>query len=122
MLEGVDIEAARRRLTDERVRVAAERRRLLDDTSRSIEDVFDDGGAASHLGDSASHTLDREIDLSIEDNADHLLSAIDAALARIDDGTYGVCQRCGNTIDLERLEALPYATQCIQCKRLEERG
>ena len=67
-------------------------------------------------------TLDREIDLSIEDNADHLLEAIDAALARIEAGTYGECERCGRPIDQERLEALPYATKCIECKRLEERG
>ena len=72
--------------------------------------------------DSASETLDREIELSLEDNADHLLAAIDAALARIDAGTYGMCERCGEPIEHERLEALPYATKCIECKRLEERG
>jgi DnaK suppressor protein len=58
----------------------------------------------------------------LEDNAEHLLSSIDAALARIEDGTYGRCERCGEPIAEERLEALPYATRCIECKRLEERG
>jgi DnaK suppressor protein len=122
VVEGVDIEAARTRLTDERARVSEERRRLLEETSRSMEDMGDDNGSASHLGDSAAVTLDREIDLSIEDNADHLLEAIDAALGRIEAGTYGECERCGRPIDQERLEALPYATKCIECKRLEERG
>ena len=53
---------------------------------------------------------------------DHLLASIDGALARIDEGSYGVCANCGRTISRERLDALPYATKCIDCKRLEERG
>ena len=48
--------------------------------------------------------------------------AIDAALARIDAGTYGTCERCGRPIGQERLEAIPYATLCIDCKREVERG
>ncbi len=122
MVEGVDIESARTRLSDERVRVSEERRRLYEETSRSMEDSTNEDGATSHLGDTAAVTLDREIDLSIEDNADRLLEAIDAALARIDAGTYGECVRCGRAIDRDRLEALPYAAKCIECKRLEERG
>jgi DnaK suppressor protein len=59
---------------------------------------------------------------SLEENAEHLLASIDAALKRIQDGTYGVCERCGRPIGEERLEALPYATKCIECKKLEERG
>jgi DnaK suppressor protein len=122
VVEGVDIEAARTRLSDERARVSEERRRLFEETSRSIEDTTTEDGSTSHLGDTAAVTLDREIDLSVEDNADHLLQEIDAALARIDAGTYGECVRCGRAIDRERLEALPYAAKCIECKRLEERG
>jgi DnaK suppressor protein len=56
------------------------------------------------------------------DLATHLLASIDSALARLDEGTYGRCERCGRPISEERLEALPYATRCIECKRLEERG
>jgi DnaK suppressor protein len=120
--EGVDIDGLRTRLTDERARVSEERRRLLADTTLSLEDFGGDDGGNLHLADSATETVDREIELSLEDNADHILAAIDGALARIDAGTYGQCQRCGRQIDAERLEALPYATQCIECKRLEERG
>ena len=87
-----------------------------------MEDTSGDDGVDSHLADSASDTLEREMELTIEDNADHLLASIDAALARIDNGTYGVCEACGNRISEERLEALPYATKCIDCKRREERG
>ncbi len=106
----------------ERARVVDEVQSLQDDLSRSLEDATDEDGNDSHLGDSATETLDREIEQSLEENAEHLLASIDAALERIDNGTYGICERCGRPIGEERLEALPYATKCIECKRLEERG
>lgn len=118
----VDVEGFRQRLLDERTRVSEELERLSEGTARPMEDESDDDGVDSHLADSASDTLGREIELTLEDNADRLLASIDGALARIDDGTYGVCEKCGRTISGERLEALPYATKCIDCKRLEERG
>ncbi|MDX6514567.1 MAG: DnaK suppressor protein, partial [Gaiellaceae bacterium] len=61
-------------------------------------------------------------DFTLEENAEQVLSAIDAALERIEAGTYGLCTRCGKPISIERLEALPWATLCIDDKRLEERG
>jgi len=106
----------------ERARVVDEVQSLQDDLARSLEDATDEDGNDSHLGDSATETLDREIEQSLEENAEHLLASIDAALERIDNGTYGICERCGKPIGEERLEALPYATKCIECKRLEERG
>jgi DnaK suppressor protein len=50
-----------------------------------------------------------------------MLGDIDAALKRIEEGTYGVCVTCGAQISPERLEAMPWATLCIDCKRKEER-
>jgi RNA polymerase-binding protein DksA len=64
----------------------------------------------------------RELDEGLEENADHLLGEIDAALARIEEGTYGLCTSCGKPIGRERLEALPYATLCIDDKRALESG
>jgi RNA polymerase-binding protein DksA len=122
MAVSVDIEAAKRRLTEERTRIFEERAHLVEDTSRPMEEAIDEDGNDSHLADSASETLDREIELSLEDNAEHLLAAIDVALERIDAGSYGLCARCGEQISPERLEALPWAGKCIECKRLEERG
>jgi DnaK suppressor protein len=118
----VDLDAARDRLVAERTRVLAEMQAWQDDLSHSIEDAMDEDGNDSHLADSATETVDREIEQSLEDNAEHLLASIDAALGRIEDGSYGRCDRCGEAIADERLEALPYATKCIECKRLEERG
>ena len=67
-------------------------------------------------------TVDREIDYSLEENELRVLKAIDEALVRIDAGTYGRCERCGGESEQERLEALPWATLCIEDKRKDERG
>ena len=79
-------------------------------------------GSGDHLADSASETFMRELDEGLEENADHLLGEIEAALGRIEDGTYGSCSRCGNPIAVERLEAVPYATLCIDDQRALETG
>ena len=88
----------------------------------SMSDEVQESSLDNHLAETASATLDREIDYSVEENEARVLAAIDTALARIADGTYGRCERCGREIEAERLEALPYATLCIEDKRREERG
>jgi RNA polymerase-binding protein DksA len=104
----------------------AERQRVLDaisylheETPGSLEDETEEivGNVDNHLGDTATATLDREIDYSLEENSEHVLQAIEAALGRIEDGTFGICATCGQPISEERLEAIPYATQCIDCRR-----
>jgi DnaK suppressor protein len=122
MAVSVDIEAVKRRLVAERTGILEERRRLLQDTSRANETATGEGGGPGHEADGGSDALDLELELSLEDNAGHLLGAIDSALSRLEAGTYGNCDRCGDTIGRDRLEALPWATKCIECKRLEERG
>ncbi len=62
----------------------------------------------------------RELDGGLEENTEHILVAIEAALGRIDEGTYGTCVRCGGEIGAERLDAVPYATLCIADKRAQE--
>jgi len=121
MAVSVDIEAVKRRLVAERTGILEERRRLLEDTPRPLDGATDESGDV-HPADDSSETLNREVSLSLEDNAEHLLAAIDSALARVAAGTYGKCDRCEGVIGRERLEALPWATKCIECKRLEERG
>lgn len=109
-------------LLQERDRVAAAINHLHEDNSRSLEDETEEETYDNHLADSATATLNREIDYTLEENAEHVLKAINEALQRIEDGTYGTCGRCGKPIAEERLEAIPYANRCIDCKRLEERG
>ena len=88
----------------------------------SIEEETEDKTQDNHLAETATATLDREIDYTLEENSEHVLSAIEDALKRIEEGTFGVCVNCGKAIGEERLAALPWATTCIDCKRLEERG
>jgi DnaK suppressor protein len=80
------------------------------------------GSADQHMADTATETVDREIDYTLEEHDERMLTAIEGALGRIDAGTYGVCVNCGAHIAPERLEAMPWATLCIECKRKEERG
>ena len=76
----------------------------------------------NHLAETATATLGREIDYTLGENSGHVLVDIDAALKRIDDGTYGTCGACGSEIPLRRLEAQPTAALCIDCKRRAEGG
>jgi len=74
------------------------------------------------LADHASDTFERELDVSLEENAELVLREIDDALARIDAGTYGTCAVCGAPIPEERLDAVPYATLCLEDRRRQELG
>ena len=118
----VDTEAMRVRLEDERERVQAAIENLRSRHPGSLEDEVEETPLDNHLAESATATVDREIDYSLGESEERVLAAIEAALARIDDGTYGVCERCGRAIEPERLEAIPYATLCIEDKRRDERG
>jgi DnaK suppressor protein len=71
--------------------------------------------------DSGTFTFERERDLSLSNNIKDLMEKIDRALARIDAGTYGLCERCGRPIEKARIKALPYASLCIKDKQAEER-
>jgi DnaK suppressor protein len=78
-------------------------------------------GQDDHIADTASETFMRELDGGLEENAEHLLEKIEGALERMDAGTYGTCLVCGRPIDVDRLQAVPYATLCIEDKRAQER-
>lgn len=120
----IDTAHFERALQDERVRVQQAIEYLHEETPGSLEDETEEvlGSADNHLVDAAAGTLDREIDYTLEENSEQVLRQIDEALARIDEGTYGQCERCGTEIPPERLEARPWATLCIDCQRKVERG
>jgi RNA polymerase-binding protein DksA len=118
----VDTERFRKILLDERDRVALTVDNLHEANSGSLEDETEEETYDNHLADSATATLNREIDSTLEENSGHVLVGIDEALDRIENGTFGTCARCGKQIAEDRLEALPYATRCIDCQRLAERA
>jgi RNA polymerase-binding protein DksA len=112
-------------LEEERERVVAAIENLQAGHPGTMEDEtgeINSSGADNHLADAATVTYDRELDQGLEDSADVILTKIDAALKKIDEGTYGMCESCGQPIGEERLEAVPWATLCIDCKRKEEQG
>jgi len=121
----LDVDHFRELLVGKREAVAAALENLHKENSRSLEDETGElvsGSADQHLADTATETVEREIGSTLEEHDERLLVAIDAALQRIEDGTYGKCVNCGAPIPEERLEAMPWATLCIDCKRKEERG
>jgi RNA polymerase-binding protein DksA len=118
----MDTERYRKILVDERERVSSTVEHLHESNSRSFEEETEEETYDNHLADSATATLNREIDSTLEENSGHLLVGIDEALARIANGTFGACARCGKPIDADRLEAIPYATRCIDCQRLAEKA
>ena len=122
MTTTIDSEHFRNRLREERKRVKEAIDYLHEENPGSVEDETQDSTADNHPADVATVTFDRELDYSLEENEERLLTAIDAALARIEEGTFGICRTCAQPIAEERLEALPWTTQCIDCKRKEERG
>jgi len=75
-----------------------------------------------HIADHASDLVDLELDQSLGENADNVIAEIDEALERLEGGTYGTCSVCGALIPEERLEAIPYATLCLDDKRRMEQG
>jgi DnaK suppressor protein len=119
----IDTDRFREALTTERRRVEAAIEYLHTETPGSLEDETEEilGSVDNHMAESATPTLDREIDYTLEENAEQVLKQIDRALGRIDEGTYGACEVCGKEIPAERLEARPWATLCIDHQREAER-
>jgi len=72
------------------------------------------------LGDQATAETDRNFMLRLRGREQRLLKKIDQALERVEAGTFGICEDCGNEINLKRLEARPVTTMCIDCKTLQE--
>lgn len=86
-----------------------------------FEETIKELGAADS-GDIASNDFERRTLEAIGAQNTMALTKIDTALARIENGAYGVCVKCGNMIDKERLLAIPETVLCIKCKTLNERG
>jgi DnaK suppressor protein len=120
----IDTEYFRTALVEERQRVEHALTTLRDEHPGSLDDEVEEVAATSdnHVADTASATLGREIDYTLGDNAEQVISEIDAALERIESGTYGTCAGCGQEIPRGRLEANPWASLCIDCKRKAEGG
>ena len=110
-------------------RLEEERVELRDQLATIEEEAFavtqselaGDVGLDDESADAGTATFEREKDLSIENNVRDLLAKIDRALRRIDDGSYGTCDRCGKPIEKARIKALPYVDLCIKDAQAQSR-
>ena len=109
----------RTRLTEMRQRLINEVQHMVDAIQQDANPASNTSGLPVHLADMAQEALDA--DVQVLDTERVLLDDIHAALARIDEGTFGVCQQCGKAISEARLDALPYVGVCIQCAQTMER-
>jgi DnaK suppressor protein len=119
----IDTNHFRSLLLEERERVEKAISGLREGHPGSLDEEVEEIAATTsdnHPGETATPTLNREIDYTLGEHSAQVLSEIDAALRRVQAGTYGTCGRCGSEIANERLEAYPWAALCIGCKRVTE--
>ncbi|RJP86739.1 MAG: RNA polymerase-binding protein DksA [Desulfobacteraceae bacterium] len=93
---------------------------LLSQADTTVSDMNTPKGNFPDPADRASYEADRNFELRIRDREHKLIKKIKNALDRIENGTFGVCDKCGEDISIKRLEARPVTTQCIDCKTKEE--
>jgi DnaK suppressor protein len=109
-----------------RGQLAAEAAALRADIKRAESDIASRlgdavGDAGDDQADVGAKTFEREHELALTHNARELLAQNERAIARIETGTYGTCESCGEAIGKARLQAFPRATLCVSCKQREER-
>ena len=112
----------RARLLEERGELQTQLTSIEEDTFAATQsEMTGDVGLDDEMADAGTATFEREKDLSIEQNVRDLLQKIDRALKRMDEGTYGICERCGKPIEKARIKALPYVDLCIRDAQAQSR-
>jgi len=104
-----------------RQKLLAWREEILKEAKETLQHLQDENQNHSDLADRASSETDRAIELRARDRQRKLIAKIDAAIQRIDDGTYGYCEETGEPIALKRLEARPIATLSLEAQERHER-
>jgi RNA polymerase-binding transcription factor DksA len=120
----MDIDGARDRLQQERDRLTGVRETFADEhlsDEREDENLSELSGVDQHQADIGTETFEREKDLSILEQVEAELADVEHALRRLDEGTYGTCEACGNPIGEERLEAMPATRFCVNDQAEAER-
>lgn len=114
-----ETKAVRAELEEDLARLRAE----LEHSAKDLADLLAGGvdGAGNDQADVGSNSLERDAEMSLAANQRELLLQTEKALQRLDKGTYGTCENCGEAIGKARLQAFPRATLCMECKKREER-
>jgi DnaK suppressor protein len=116
------------KLADLRARLERERDSLHEQIKELNDTVVQEGEYhreeqgryGDHMADDASTTYEQEKHVALRRNLEDILERVTVALKKADQGTYGWCENCGEQIDFERLDALPYARFCITCQTKRE--
>ena len=117
------VEVPQERFDALRARLQAQRDEIVNMYKQDVragQESADDG--TEDIVDRANNSYNRELMFSLSDGERQLVLQIDAALRRMDEGTYGRCANCGRQIALQRLQAVPWARFCIDCQELAEKG
>ncbi|MFJ6936097.1 TraR/DksA family transcriptional regulator [Streptomyces sp. NPDC101132] len=114
-----EVAEARAELMSEILRLREE----LHHSEEAITGLMRDSGdgAGDDQADTGTKNITREHELALASNAREMLEQTERALERLDAGTYGVCENCGNPIGKARMQAFPRATLCVECKQKQER-
>ncbi len=110
----------RAELEAELERLEAEVAQIEREGHEALSEASGENNYRDHMADQGSATFERELDMTLDDNVRAALEDVRKALARLEAGTYGQCERCGESISDSRLEAMPTANLCITCKAAEE--
>jgi DnaK suppressor protein len=114
MLSPTRKERLRNSLLDEQQKL----RREIANAAATSDDVH--VGLGNHMAEDATIAFDQAAAVSLLRGKERTLDQVDEALERMEAGTYGVCERCGQEIDFARLKAIPQATLCMTCQKLVE--
>jgi RNA polymerase-binding protein DksA len=114
-----EVEEARDELMSEVLRLREE----ITNSEQSLAGLMRDSGdgAGDDQADTGTKNITREHELALAANAREMLTQFERALQRLDAGTYGLCENCGNPIGKARMQAFPRATLCVECKQKQER-
>ena len=93
---------------------------LLNQAGDTVSEMNDSKGNFPDPADRAAYEADRNFELRIRDREHKLIKKVKKALERIEEGTFGICEMCGDDISVARLKARPVTTLCIECKTSEE--
>ena len=104
-----------------RRKLLAWRAELLKESEETLESLQEGAVQEPDLADRASTEMERSLELRTRDRARKLISKIDAAVARLEDGSYGYCEETGEPISIKRLEARPIATLSLEAQERHER-
>ncbi len=90
---------------------------LTDEIERQQVLTQDHPTSGNHMADDASEVFEQTKNLALKEHLERKLEQLQVAMRRVENGTYGVCEKCGASIPVERLEVLPYATTCVACAK-----